>query len=176
MKPRLLEFLDRISRNCSESWLSPTQKSLYQKIQEVINFNDTINIYGNPGVGKTFLTWILSKNAEISCCAYRHTQTDYLSKALERLVIIDPHVDERKLVRATLAKLHDVGYNKVVLVSQKPLPDQIPSYNLTLYPEDYEYIYAKWQNANIPIDELGKNLNSNLHITLRNLALLYLEK
>jgi hypothetical protein len=166
----LVSLLQRIAHNYNEEWLSPSQLAAYQYIKQVLLCQDTVNLNGFSGSGKTFVTWVLSKSTEV--VFYRRCSSIESSAKSSKLAIVDPQESDRDATRQTLEKLHRLGHCKIIMISTDPIDDQIPKYSLNFHPEDYEHIYQNWQNINIDIDELTpESRHQNLHITLQNFAL-----
>ena len=167
---RLVDFQNRIRRHLNPGWLSPSQKETYNRIQQLLCFQDTINLCGSSGVGKTFVTWVLGQ--EISISLYSNF-TDLEAKATDKktLAVVDPHPESRSLVRQTLSTLHGLGYRKIILVSNEPVVDQIPSCPLSLTQADFSKIYQNWSDVSIPVDLPESFESINLHEALRFIAL-----
>lgn len=168
---RLVEFQNRIRCQFSPEWLSPSQKKTYDHLRHLLSFQETVNLYGSAGAGKTFLRWVLEK--EVSVYSYLSLNrlevnaTDKTSWA-----VVDPHPRQRLVVRQTLATLHNSGYRKIILVSDEPVEDQIPRCQLALTSSDLEKVYQNWNGISIPVDDLPASFESlNLHEALRQIAL-----
>jgi hypothetical protein len=168
----LINILQNIGQHYDQAWLSPSQKNAYQYIQKILLCQDTINLNGSPGSGKTFIASVLSQNIDVKF--YRRSfNNERLESETSSVAIVDPQASDRNATRQTLQTLHQFGHEKAILISTDPVADQIPQYTLTLSSQDYEYIYRQWQTVNIHvIDDLTEDLrHPNLHITLRNFAL-----
>lgn len=168
---RLVDFQNRLRRRRCPEWLSPSQKQTYDRLRQLLSFQDTVNLYGPSGAGKTFLTWVL--NQEISTCLYLEL-SKLEGKATDQraLTVVDPHPESRSIVRQTLSTLHGLGYKKILLVSDEPVADQIPSCQLALRDLDKVKIYQNWSEASIPVDDLPESFKSmNLHQALREIGL-----
>ncbi|HEY9694178.1 MAG TPA: hypothetical protein V6D15_18395 [Oculatellaceae cyanobacterium] len=193
---RLVNFQNRIRRFFSTQWLTTNQKQTYDRLRQLLSFQDSVNLYGQSGVGKTFLIWVLSK--EVSTDFYSnweqleekevdsdsdrsnttHATTSYnVPSAMPQggdyaIAVVDPHPWRRDAVRQTLSTLHRLGYRKIIIVSDEPVADQIPSCQLTLAQSDLGKIYQNWSEVSIPVDELPESFNGvNLHQALCSIAL-----
>jgi hypothetical protein len=168
---RLIEFRNRIYLHRRLEWLSPSQKQTYDRLRQLLSFQDTVNLYGARGAGKTFLTWVLSQ--EVSTSFY--SNLDKLEReATDRttLAVVDPHPSLRSIVRGTLSNLHGLGYSRILLVSEEPVADQIPLCQLALAPTDFTKISQNWSDISIPMAQFPKPLEGmNLHEVLREIAL-----
>ena len=168
---RLVEFQNRIRRQFCLEWLSPSQKKTYDHLQNLLSFQETVNLYGSTGVGKTFIRWVLEKEVPM----YSYLSPDKLEENTTNKTswaVVDPHPRQRLIVRQTLATLHDLDYTKIILVSDEPIEDQIPRCQLALTPSDLQKIYQNWSAISIPVDDLPAfNESVNLHSLLRQIAL-----
>jgi hypothetical protein len=169
---RLVDFQNRIRRRFRPEWLSLSQKQTYDHLKQLLSFQNTVNLYGPSGVGKTFLVWVLGQ--EVSTCFYFFNLKQLEGKATDQttIAVVDPHPWQRSIVRQTLSTLHGLGYKKILLVSQEPVADQIPSCQLSLNQSDLVKIYQNWSEVSIPVDELPESFESiNLHAAIREIAL-----
>ncbi len=168
---RLVEFQNRIRRQFCLEWLSLSQKKTYDHLQHLLSFQETVNLYGSTGVGKTFIRWVLEKEVSV----YSYLSPDKLEENTAdktTWAVVDPHPRQRLIVRQTLATLHNLGYIKIILVSNEPVEDQIPRCQLALTPSDLPKIYQNWSAISIPVDDLPlSNESLNLHSSLRQIAL-----
>lgn len=171
---RLVDFQNRIRRRCSPEWLSPSQKQTSNRLRELLSFQDTVNLHGPPGAGKTFMTWVLGE--EVFTCPYFELSKLKRKGTDQRtLTVVDHHPHSRSTVRQTLSTLHGLAYKKILLVSDEPVADQIPSCQLALRELDKAEIYQNWSEVSIPVDDLYESFESmNLHQALREIALLSL--
>lgn len=168
---RLVDFQNRIRRRCCREWLSPSQQKTYEHLRQLLSFQDTVNLYGPSGAGKTFLAWVLGQ--EVSTYLYFNLE-QLEGKAVDKttLAVVDPHPWERSIVRQTLSTLHGLWYKKILLISDEPVADQIPSCQLSLSHSDLIKIYENWSEVSIPVDDLLESFESvNLHEALRKIAL-----
>ena len=170
---RLVEFRNRINHHFQREWLSHSQEQAYNRLRDLLSFQDTVNLCGPSGAGKTFLTWILGKELPTSVCFLARLGEVGEQDVADAVVIIaDAHSPERSAMRETLTQLRGLGYKKVVFISDEPTTDQMPICQLILTTTDLRKIHQNWESVAIPIHELQESNESlNLHTALREIAL-----
>lgn len=170
---RLVEFRNRIQHHFRREWLCPSQKQVYAHLQELLVFQDAVNLCGSSGSGKTFLTWLLEKELSVPVCFLAEVEEAAEQNLMDAAVAIaDPHSAERPAIRQSLAQLRGWGYKKVIFVSDEPTADQLPVCQLILTNTDLIKVHQNWESIAIPIHNLQNfNKSLNLHTALREIAL-----
>jgi hypothetical protein len=126
---RFVDILNRIRQHANTDWLTPSQRTAYELLRERLEFLDEINLWGPPGVGKTFIGWVLHAQ---QLATYAPRLEDVEPAHLSRIILVDNLSWQRSAVRCTLHNCREQGYEKVVLISAEPVHEQIAGVELRL--------------------------------------------
>lgn len=120
------------------SFLTPSQQDTFRLILEFIHDREQrINLWGNPGVGKTFVAHYLDYQAEgLYACSIKNHRTFEFSP--NSIVIFDNAIHERKAARLIFGDLLWAGAATVILITRNPINDAVRKVNLSLTIEDIE--------------------------------------
>jgi hypothetical protein len=120
--------------------LTDSQRDAFQAIVDLIEHHEQrINLWGNPGVGKTF----------VAHCLYHHAEGLYVSstknyKAFEMspdsVVIFDNAPHERKFARLIFGDKLWTGAAAVILITRQPIKDAIRKVQLSLEFKELEQV------------------------------------
>lgn len=126
-------YINDVKTKCTEDWLTPSQRSALEGVLIRLETNRIVNVYGKEGTGKTFLGWILEKKG----FGKYSTDWDALRKSISKSggggsanVIVDNFPSSRELHRQFRSEMGDLGMSKAVLISEFPIPDEIPKMEL----------------------------------------------
>jgi len=121
--------------------LTKSQQEAYEFIyQAVANYEQRINLWGNPGSGKTFLGHYLHFNKDFS---YFHNIEAYRRSGgpeSNSVVIIDNAPHERRLARVIFGDVFWKSNSNVILITREPIIDAIRRINLSLTDDDIKQI------------------------------------
>jgi hypothetical protein len=131
MKSRT-EVENQIKELSDNSWLSPSQTEIHQKILPFLGGDHRVmNIYGLQGVGKTFLAHILYKEHRID-----YVTSPELLLATNKPLMVDNSPFERTTVRGMRNQMRKFDLRQVILITRYRVEDTLPTFNLLLTPDD----------------------------------------
>lgn len=136
-----IEWLNLIKEKSNESWLTGSQSKLYNLILNKWHSQPFINIYGNQGVGKTFLAHILAKEH-----SYFYAQdTKLIPPNLPQVILDDTKYDRNIRITA-----HNFAIGRIILISNRPVPEEaMPKLKLEINDHDlfhFQACLAKYSN------------------------------
>lgn len=131
----LLHRLNTMKRLCALDWMTPSQKHAWATLQKRLTWGDVVNLYGQPGSGKTFLSWLLIKEQR---AVYVPT-LDALSAipVSSCPLIIDNQQPGRDAFRILLTHLDAQQRQQTVIITQAAIHDDCYKVALQLTTEDY---------------------------------------
>ena len=114
---RWLELTSQIKRRPPEIWMTPTQQAVLAQLEQWLMYPDTVNVYGDAGVGKTYLAWALARRlpGEHVIVPERMGPQDDLVET----IIVDNAPYTEQEVRRVLAQCSLRGANTVVLITRR---------------------------------------------------------
>ena len=128
----------------TDETLTPSQASARDAILKAIRRREgNINLWGNPGVGKTFLAHYLHHRAHL---VYFLSPTRYDGQvSLDSVVAIDNAPHTRQEARRLYDDLRWTGKDysavaNVILITQQPIEDAVHQIALTLADTDIAYM------------------------------------
>jgi len=114
--------LNAIKRHWDSSWLTDSQRECLRELQSLLVAPRTVNLFGRHGVGKTFLSWALSRES-----AFEYYPNLSLFQvwptAHHDSVIIDNCAPGRYAHRDVLKALDFRGVRRAVLVTPALIRD-----------------------------------------------------
>ncbi len=116
--------------------LTVSQQTVCQFLrQEIGDYQQRINLWGNPGVGKTFLVHHLHHCAEgLYFSSVENRPSTEISP--NSVVIIDNAPSDRSLTRSTFGDTLWAGASSVILVTRQPIDDAVRRIELALTDRD----------------------------------------
>ncbi len=129
------KFLNQLKQQCDKSWLTPSQKTIFEKIITGFKNHRIVNIYSHQGYGKTFLGWILNRESY----GKYFVSIDEIKGVDLGSVIIDnfpPGKESHRKFRSNMGKF---GISKAILLTQYAIPDDIPSIQLKFEDADRKW-------------------------------------
>lgn len=137
--------------------LTASQQAACQLLrQEIGDYQQRINLWGTPGVGKTFLAHHLHHCAE----GLYFTSEENCPRAEispNSVVIIDNAPSARSWARSIFGDMLWADASSVILVTRQPIDDAVRSIELTLTDEDLAQIESVMHKlfAHLPVYKVG---------------------
>jgi len=151
---------NRIKDLFDESWLTESQQAIYKMIIKRYRTHEMVNIYGEPGTGKTFLGWNI---AETMKGVYTKDINDTSS---ETLVVLDNWSYKKQDVRAILPIMKFNCIKKVIVITEKEVRDDIVSLELLFTDSDRKiFKHNLWEKFNL--DFVKEKDNDNMHSLIK---------
>lgn len=157
---RFVDILNRIRHSMNPDWMTPSQRAAYEILRERLQFLDEINLCGGPGVGKTFLAWMLHKQGLAVYMPLPAKMEEEPVLPLPRTTVVVDNVGwQRGEVRQALHLSRSKGYEKVILITSEPAQEQMAIAELQLVEEDIEKAKANLLGIGIgPYRDMPRNL------------------
>jgi hypothetical protein len=153
---RFVDTLNRIRQRVSVDWLTPNQRTAYERLREQLEFLDEVNLWGAHGTGKTFIGWVLDRQG---LAAYAARSESVEPASVTRVVLVDNSDWRRRAVRDALHRCREYGYGKVVLISTEPVQEQMASVELRLTADDLQAVAENLRTVGVaPYNDAPKNL------------------
>lgn len=151
-----MDILNRIRQNVRTDWLTPSQQTAYNLLRERLKFLDEVNLWGEHGVGKTFIGWVLQVQG---LAAYAPRLEDVEPASWLRVVVVDNLDWRRSAVREALHRCRSRGYDKIVLITTEPAQEHIAVVKLRLTEGDIAKVIANLRSIGVaPYDGTPRNL------------------
>lgn len=126
---KLLRLLNRLKAEVRLDILADTQKHALDEIVRLWKFPGHVNLYGEPGSGKTAVGWAASRTLDTrflsSLGSFRESTIYPLHKA-----IIDNSKSDSRTIRATLAEAQLRGSRRTLLITTDPNRLGLPTIQL----------------------------------------------
>ena len=127
----------------NDETLTPSQLSARDALLDTIYAEETrINLWGDPGTGKTFLAHYLHHRADVIYFSYQHHYDGQVSQ--HSVVAIDnaPHIRQEARGLYDNIRWGEKDYKgpKVLLITRKPIADAVRQIPLTLTDADIVHI------------------------------------
>ncbi len=153
---RFVDILNRIRKNQNVDWLTLSQKAAFDLIRERLKFLDEVNVYGNHGVGKTFLGWVLQAQG---LADYAPRLEDVKPSFLNRTIVVDNLGWRRSEAREALHHCRNLGYRQVILITEESVQEQMTTVKLTLTEADIEKAIGNLRNIHVvPYSDIPQSL------------------
>jgi len=121
--------------------LTGSQKKACESIQQAVaDHRQRINLWGTPGVGKTFLAHHLHYVMGFSYSPSIESLKLSECGALSSVTIIDNAPHERKLARRIFGDILWSGTCAAILVTREPIDDAVRRINLSLTDDDIKQV------------------------------------
>lgn len=136
--------------------LTASQQTVCQFLQQEIgDYQKRINLWGTPGVGKTFLAHYFHRCAEglyfssVENCPIREISSN-------SVVIVDNAPSDRSLARSIFGDMIWAGASSVILVTRQPIDDAVRRIELALTDKDMVQIEGVMCKlfAHLPVDKV----------------------
>jgi len=144
-----IDVLNRIKKNFSKDWLTASQLKAFEELQNFLSPpHHVINIFGEKGVGKTFLAWVLQKE---DIGIYIPSYEDLVSN--KELVILDNSDNRRSFVRMIRNELYIMNIKGIILLTRYMAEDDIPCIELKLNQDDIALAKANLYRVDINLPD-----------------------
>jgi hypothetical protein len=123
-----IEWLNQIKEKSNESWLTDSQKKIYNLILNKWQAQPFICLYGKQGVGKSFLAHILAKEHNY----FYSQEINSVPSHIAQVILDDAHYD--RFIRTEALK-REIG--RVILISTNPaFEEAMPKIELEINDKD----------------------------------------
>jgi len=138
---KLDKTFELILSKLSENWLTDSQlKVLYQLIKLMEPPFYVVNIFGEPGSGKTFLGLLLDKQNK---GLYIESNALSLSSTINKeRIILDNYNPSRRSVRSLRAQLKILDIGQAIILTREKAQDDIPCLHLEVTERDIQIVKA----------------------------------
>ncbi len=140
----------RIRDRLTPEWLTPSQQRIWEQLHRFHGPpHRVVNVYGLPGVGKSFLGWLMQREGYATYEIWpgeRHPVHPRLT--------LDNAPTDRSSTRSVRPLVDELGIRQVILLSRQRVDEpDMPAFGLGVTEDDLDHFRA--------------NLYRYLHITLR---------
>jgi hypothetical protein len=140
----LIERLNAIKTACTLDWLAPSQSQAWEKIQHYLPLRDVINLYGPPGIGKTFIAWLLIRQEPATYVPNLDALRTGINH-ISTIPVIDKFPARRNTYRTLLKYLNFCKQKQAIIITQTAIPDDCYRVSLVCTKRDIEHIYERLQ-------------------------------
>jgi hypothetical protein len=140
---QLSQLLNRLKAESRLEWLTDSQHTAWQELQQRLRFPERINLYGTVGTGKTFLAWALAneQNAAFFASPAALAKSNFVNER-SKLAIVDNGVSETGELRRLLAELQMRNGRSALIITRYPNQIGLPIIHLPPpTPQDITIIY-----------------------------------
>jgi hypothetical protein len=123
-----LELMNDLKRRCSTEILTPAQIAAYERLCQIMNMPEWVNLSGPHGSGKTFLAWTVAR-ATGAVYVPLPAQLDELEAHQHTLIVDNAPYKERE-VRRLLSRCDLLGAQTVLLITCSPVSLPMPGVEL----------------------------------------------
>ena len=160
-------FINTLKSQCDKSWLTPSQRSIFDKLASGFTTQRVVNVYGAEGTGKTFLGWVLEKEGIGRYFLNVENLRQYNPDSERMVAVIDNFPADRKAHRDFRSKMLDMGVERSVVLTQFAIPDDIPKLLLEFREEDRnQFKHTCYSKARLQITV--ESDRDNMHSLIKN--------
>lgn len=124
-----------LKQHASLSFLTPSQSNLLCVLQSQMQYANRINLYGDAGVGKTFLAWVLC--AETGALYVPSPARLREGRVASTHVVVDDVDGGRDESREIWQDVLQAA-KSALLITRSPIQDHVAHAHLQLRPDDLE--------------------------------------
>jgi hypothetical protein len=153
-----VQWTNCIKERAETSWLTERQQEVYDSLLNHWHNHSFVNLYGDPGSGKTFIARLLVKTHDY---AYTHDLQEAPTNA--------PNValDNAKYTRMLRPRARSKGLGRILLITRQRITEAMPCLQLELTEKDvlqFQAVLAKYCNITFTkTTPRGVNLSSILY-------------
>jgi len=131
----------KIKNSLTENWLTRSQEVVWNKLLKVMEppFY-VVNIFGEPGTGKTFLGWLMKKKGMAKFVDTAEINWEELAGS--ECVVFDRYDVSRRSLRSLRGNIQNYGINQAIVLSRERAKDEIPCFELLVSSEDIDIAKA----------------------------------
>lgn len=126
-------WVNLIKEKADESWLTDSQRLVYDSILERWLAQPFVNLHGLRGSGKSFIARMLAKRG-----GYTYVQDLALAPPHASTVVLD----DAEYSRALRPQARDLGLGRVVLITESAIRESMPKVELVLTAHDVHQFCA----------------------------------
>lgn len=128
-----VSWVNRIKEKADDSWLTDSQREVYERILSRWQAHSFINLYGASGSGRTFVARLLAKKHGY---AYTHDMEEAPEEA-SQVIVDDAHYSRAMRL---IARGKNLG--RVLLITSRPVQEAMPKVKLELDEKDVRQFQA----------------------------------
>jgi energy-coupling factor transporter ATP-binding protein EcfA2 len=132
-----VEWINLIKERADDTWLTHTQREVYEQVVSHWQTTDFVNLYGPPGAGKTFIAQVLAK---MHGYAYAHDLQDAPESSANVVL------DDAQYTRVLRLVRKELGLGRVILLTRSVIPEAMPKAELLLDDKDVRQFQATLSN------------------------------
>jgi len=132
-----VEWINLIKERSDESWLTHSQREVYDQILSRWQSTDFVNLCGPPGAGKSFIARLLAKGHGY---AYAHNLADAPPSSANVVL------DDAQYTRILRLARKDLALGRVVLLTRAAIQEAMPRAELSLDDKDVREFLATLSN------------------------------
>ena len=149
-------LINNIKDKFDMTWMTPSQRSIFDLITQKFTTQKVINIYGQSGTGKTFLAWNLEKHFD----AIRVSNLEDAENAT--VVILDNYSHKKTEIRSLLQEMFFKNIDKIIVITDKKAEDDIVCLFLDFTSEDRKVFKNNlWKHFNFDFGNEKDEYNMN---------------
>jgi len=136
-----LRLVNEMKRRAPQEYFTPTQRAVYNELVERLQFpSQRLNLYGVPGVGKTYVAWGLVRALDAVHVPVATRLRQFGGRPLPILILDNAPTYEDE-VRSLLADAALIGAESVLFITHKPTALRMRQFQLELpTPDDLKHI------------------------------------
>lgn len=139
---------NKLKESANFQLLSPNQREAFSLIQKAVRYANRLNLYGEAGVGKTFVGWVLARELG---ALYLPDPSYQMQKA--EIIVVDDAPSTRMQSRIIYGEALEYA-NSVILLNREPINDHIIQVQLSLTAEDLAFVGENLRGLGGPLREV----------------------